>query len=67
MGKKYPVVVIEHLDDIEREFELVYAWGKDDGMELVRRCLERGERIEAHVTTMTEKQYDSLPDYTGEC
>ncbi len=67
MGKKYPVVVIEHIDDIEREYELVYVWGEEDGIEKVRHCLERGERIETHMTSMTEKQYDALADYNGEC
>jgi hypothetical protein len=63
MDKKYPVLVIEHVDTDE----LVYVWGKEDGLELLLSCLHRGERVEANLTSMTEKQYEALPDYEGEC
>lgn len=67
MGKKFPVVVIEHVGNDEGEGELVYCWGEDAGLKVMKHCLERGERIEASLTSMTEKQYDALPDYEGEC
>lgn len=66
MGKKFPVVVIEHTD-VERIDERVYVWGEDAGLKTVQRCLQRGETVEVRLTKMTQKQYDELPDYEGEC
>lgn len=64
MGKKFPVVVIEHVDD---DGEPVYCWGEESGMKTLRSCLKRGETVEVHLTKMTEKQFEAMPDYEGEC
>lgn len=62
--RKYPVVVIAHEDG-----EDVYCWGTESGVEAVRSCLmvHPDEEISVSMTRMTEKQYDALDDYDGEC
>jgi CRISPR/Cas system-associated protein endoribonuclease Cas2 len=62
--QKYPVVAIEHGDG-----EIVYCWGVESGAKAIRSCLTVHPEEEISVSTikMTEKQFDAMEDYTGEC
>lgn len=64
MGKKYPVVVIDHENG-----EVVYCWGRASGVETVRHCLREhpNEAITVRRTAMTEEEFDALDDYDGDC
>jgi len=63
-NRKYLVVVIEHEYGND-----VYCWGMESGTEMVRSCLtvHPGEPISVRVIKMTEKQYEALDDYEGDC
>lgn len=62
--KMHPVVVLEHAGG-----ETVYCWGQKMGIETVKSCLNTHpeEAVTISQTEMTEKQYDALPDYEGDC
>lgn len=65
MGRsKNTVVLIEHEDGDD-----VYCWTQEQGVETVRSCLNTHPREPISVKTieMTAKEYDSLPDYEGDC
>jgi hypothetical protein len=64
MGKKYPVVAIDHEDG-----KTVYCWGYGMGLETVQSCLKTHpeEAVTVRQIRMTEKQYDALPEYEGDC
>jgi hypothetical protein len=64
MGKKYPVVILEH-----EHGKTVYCWGQQHGIEAVEACLKTHpeEAVTVRQIKMTEKQYDALPDYDGDC
>lgn len=59
------VIEIIHVDDESQESEL--CWGIKDGMRTVQSCLRRGEVVEVKRIQMTEKEFDALPEYDGEC
>lgn len=62
--KKYTVVQIGHEDG-----EMVYCWGEKMGLKTVESCIvtHPQEPITVSVVRMTEKQYDALDDYDGDC
>lgn len=62
--KKHPVVYIKHEDGND-----VYCWTTKQGLRTVDACLREHpeEPISVQILRMTEKQYDELPDYKGEC
>lgn len=60
---KHPVVVIDHIDT----GETVYCWGAESGVDTIASCLSRGELITVDRIQMTEKQYDALDEYDGDC
>lgn len=64
MGAKYPIIVIDHEDG-----EVVYCWGREMGTETVGHCLRvhPEEPITVRTIRMTEKQYEALSDYQGDC
>lgn len=61
------VIEIIHVDESGQESGSVYCWGVRDGMRTVQSCLQRGEAVEVKRIQMTEKEFDSLPEYDGEC
>jgi len=66
--EKHRVIVIDH----EETGEAVYVWAPTDrelseALETVNSCVSRGEMIHVSTIRMTEKQYDRLPEYNGEC
>lgn len=70
MGRKYPVVAIDHVDcDCDGGGEVVYCWGTKSGVETIESCLRThpDERVSVRMIKMTEKQYDALPEYDGDC
>ena len=64
-GKLYPVVAVDHPE----RGETVYCWGTNAGVTTVRACLvtHPKEEISVKVVMMTEKQFDAMDDYEGEC
>lgn len=62
--RKYDVIEIEHADG-----EVVYCWGREQGVETVGICLRAhpSEPVTVRAIKMTEEEYDEMPDYTGEC
>lgn len=64
MARKEPVVVIEHEGG-----RLVYCWGQQSGLETIKSCLRTHpkEPVKVSQIKMTEKQYDALPEYKGDC
>lgn len=61
------VIEIIHVDEDAEVQESVFCWGVRDGMRVVQSCLQRGEVVEVKRIQMTEKQFDALPEYDGEC
>jgi len=66
--EKHRVLVIEHEDTDG----IVYEWASTDddlnrALGTVNSCLRRGEMVTVSTTKMTEKQFERLPDYDGEC
>lgn len=65
MGQKFPVTYIEHEDGLR-----VYCWDWKEGIETINSCLlnHPDEPIsEVGVEMMTEKQYDKMAEYDGDC
>jgi hypothetical protein len=59
------IVVIEH----EGDGDAVYCWGVRQATKTIQSCLRVHPEQSISVSTieMTEKEYDALDDYTGEC
>lgn len=64
MGKKYPIVLIEH-----EAGKMVWCWNHQQGIETVDECLHKHPEnpVSVRIVKMTEKQYDALDDYEGDC
>lgn len=66
--EKHRILVIDH-----EEFDsTVYLWAATDeelnaSLEMVNSCLSRGESVRVSTAKMTERQYDRLPNYEGDC
>lgn len=64
MGRKHSVIQIDHEGG-----GTVYCWGVEQGLDTIKSCIKTHpeESVTIKEIRMTEKQYDALPDYEGDC
>lgn len=64
MSKMYPVTYIEH-EDIT-----VFVWDLEEGVQTIASCLASYPDkpiISVGIIRMTERRYDALDEYKGDC